>query len=120
MRIMAVYAPIGNQPKHMQGGIIGFAVIYRIHQCRIFKESAILNLFGNPCQFLIYDTSGAHIQVPDFGIAHLPFRQPDCHSAGISFYKGIFLHQAVHYGSIRFYYRIAVFSLIQPIAVKNH
>ena len=61
--VVAVHAAIGNQSVQVQGRSFRFAVVYRIHQGRIFEESTILNLFGNSGQFLIHNAPCAHVKM---------------------------------------------------------
>ena len=117
---VAVYAAIGNQPVHVQGGIVLFAVFHSRKQGRIFKEIPVLNFLGNSGKLLIYDTAGTHVQVAHLRISHLSVRKADSHAAGVSSHKGIFLHQPVHDRRVRLTDRVAFYLVIQAVAVKNH
>ena len=55
-----------------------------------------LNGFGDPGEVLIYDPSRSHIQMAYLGISHLAIRKTNCQTAGVAFYKRVFLHQSVY------------------------
>ena len=101
MGIVAVYTAIGQKSEKMKIGMILPAILHGCHQCLIFKEYTILNLLGDPCQFLIYDAARAHIQVSHLRISHLSIRKSHCQSTGIPLYKRAIPHQAVHHRSFR-------------------
>ena len=120
MCVVAVNAAVGYQAEHMQRRIILLTVVYRVKQGRILKESAVLNLLGDPRQLLIYDTARTHIQVSYLRVAHLAFRKAHCHAAGISFHKRALRHKLIHHRRSRFRHCVAVLPVIQAVAVQDH
>ena len=117
MSIMAVHAAVGQQSVQMQGRIILLRILHGSLQSLILEEISVLDLFRDPCQFLIYDTSGAHIHMAHLGVAHLSVRQSYCQAAGIPLYKGIFLHQFIHHRSLCLRYCICLDFVIQSITI---
>src|SRR6266478_116322 len=59
-------------------------------------------------EILIYDPASTQIQVTNFGIAHLPGRQSDVHTAGAQAAPGIILIEAIVKWCLRQERRIAI------------
>ena len=54
------------------------ALLYACHAVQqhfVFKQCAFVAGFGNARQLLVNNASRADVQMPDFAVAHLPFRQ---------------------------------------------
>ena len=96
---MAVHAAVRAEPPDVQLFALLFGVSDGAEQRLVFEKFAVLDLFGDLSQFLIDDAAGAHVQVPDLGIAHLPFRQADAHAAGAQLRGGILRPVAVDVGA---------------------
>src|SRR5207237_8878356 len=80
MEIMTVHASVRNQTEQMQTMIARFLEALLEHG--IACQLAGGERFVNSVQILINDPARAKIQVPNFGVSHLPFRQSDIFSAG--------------------------------------
>ena len=63
MCIMAVYTTIRKQSHKMNCRIIFPCIFHCCQKSFILKEISILNLFGDSCKLLIYNTAGTHIHV---------------------------------------------------------
>jgi hypothetical protein len=72
---MAVHASVRNQTEQMQTVIARFLEVLLEHD--IVRQLAGSECFINSRQILVNDPARAKIQVPDFGVSHLPFRQSD-------------------------------------------
>ena len=68
-------------------GLLG--VLHRLQQGGIFKEVAVLDGLGDLGQILIDDAPRAHVEVSDFGVAHLPVGEPDGEPARAQRRRGI-------------------------------
>ena len=73
---MAVDAAVGQKPPEVQLLSV-FGVLHRLQQGGIGKEIAVLDGFGDLGEVLIDDAPRAHVEVSDFGVAHLPVGKPD-------------------------------------------
>ena len=120
MRIVAVDAAIGQKSHDMQRRAVPAAVLHALQQRRIPEEISVLNALGNARQFLVDDPSGTHVQMADFGIAHLSVRQSDRQSGGISLNKGTLLHQPVKIRCIRQSNRIVLSFFTESESVHDH
>src|SRR6266567_4937408 len=79
MEIMTVHASVRNQTEQMQTMIARFLEALLDHG--VTCQLAGGERFVNSGQILINDPARAKIQVPNFGVSHLPFRQSDILSA---------------------------------------
>jgi len=76
---MTVHASVRNQAEEMQTMVPRFL--------KAFLENGIAcqlpggECFVNSRQILVNDPACSKIQVPDFGVSHLPFRQADIFAA---------------------------------------
>ena len=104
----------------MQGRIMCLAVLHSCQKLFILEEIAILDLFCDSCQFLIYDTACAHVQVAHLRVAHLALRQSHCQAAGITLYKGILFFQGIHHRGLGQSNRIALCFITESVSVQNH
>ena len=109
---MAVHTAIRKKSHEMNGRIVVFCIFHSCKKCFILKEVTILDLFCDPCKFLIYNTACAHIHMSNLGVTHLAFRKTYCQSAGVSFDKWILSHQLIHHRSSSLIYCISVMSFI--------
>ena len=57
------------------------AVLYCMQKGFILEEIAILDLFGDTGQLLVYDAACTHVQMTYLRVTHLAFRKTYCHSA---------------------------------------
>ena len=75
VRIMAVHTAVGNQPEQMKSmtprSCKGFL------QYLITCQFTFLDRFVNSRQVLINDSTRSQVQVANFRVAHLSFRQTD-------------------------------------------
>ena len=120
MCIMAVNAAVRQQAVHMQGAVVLLYIFHSPEENLILKEVSVLNLLADPGKILVNDSSGAHIQMSDLGVAHLSLRQADIMAARLSLHKGVFLHQPVHNRLVRQRDRIMVSARVQAVSIKNH
>ena len=118
--IVAVYTAVREQTEQMQGTSVFFCTLYCMQQCFVFEEISILDFFCDSGQFLVYDTSGTHVQMSDFRVTHLSIRQTYCQTTCIAFYERTLSHQLVHNRSFRLCYCVAFYLIIQSISIKNH
>ena len=117
MGIVAVHAAIGQQAHQVQGAAVLLTVLHGLQQGGVLEKGAVLNLLRNPGQLLVNDAPGSHVQMAHLGIAHLAFRQPYCHPAGIAPHKRAILHEPVHDRGPGQRHRVAVFSFVQSVSV---
>ena len=84
MVFVAVHAARRNQAKHVQGGVRG--LVDRIagrDKFRVVEKASIRDRRVDPGQILIHHPAGAQIHMPDFGVAHLAFRQTHTQAGGM-------------------------------------
>ena len=118
--IVAVHAAVRQQSVHMQGAVVLFDIFHRPEENFVPEEISVLDLLADPGQVLINDSSRAHIQVSDLGVAHLSLRQADIMAARLSRYKRTLFHQPVHDRFVRQGDCIMVCARIQAISIENH
>ena len=53
-------------------------------------------------------------------VTHLAFGKSYCHTAGITMYKRILLHQGIHHRGICLCYGVALYLIIQSITIQDH
>ncbi len=64
-----------------------------LFQLRNGSELSVFDRFVDPGKILIHDPTGTEIEVPDLGISHLAFRQPNVQSAAAEVsYRIRFVH----------------------------
>jgi hypothetical protein len=89
--LMTVHTPIGNKTQKMETGRGSFRE--GLFQLRNGGEFSVFDRFVDPGKILIHDPTSSEIEVPDLGISHLTFRQPDVQSAAAKVSYGIrFVH----------------------------
>ncbi len=71
---MAVHAAVRQQSHQVQGLVVLFSVLHRIQQDLVPEKAPVPDGPCNPRQFLVNNPTGADIQVPHFGVAHLALR----------------------------------------------
>ena len=84
MLLSRMHAAVGDQPKEMQLAAAGARILHRFDKNRLREKLAILDHQVDARDLHVNDASGAHIQMADFAIAHLSFRQPDKRPAGMN------------------------------------
>ena len=109
---VAVYASVGYQSHQMKRGIILLTVLNSCKELFVLEEIAVLDCFRDSGQLLIYNAACAHVQVSDLRVSHLAVGKSHGQPAGISLYKGAFLHQPVHHRGIGLQDRISPLFLI--------
>ena len=120
VRVVALHSAIGHKAEHMKCGIIFFAVFHSRKEFRDLEKVAILNGFCDPCQFLINNAAGAHIEMSNLRVSHLSFRKSHCHSACLTLYKRALAHKLVHDRCLSLTHRIMVTVVVKAVAVKYH
>ena len=95
MRLLRVHAAVGDQPEEVQTPAAASRMLHGRRQRRVRKELAILNHQIDARDVHVHDPARANIQVPDFTISHLPFRQTDKRTAGMNQGIGILAQQAI-------------------------
>ena len=71
MLVVAVDATVGEQADEMQCLAVRRSVLYRAQKGRIFKKTAVLDVFGDAGELLIHDTACADVRVAHLAVAHL-------------------------------------------------
>lgn len=66
----------------MAGAVRGAQLADELGQRRGPGDAAVSDGVADPHQLLVHHAPGADIHVPDFGVAHLPIRQPDIAAGG--------------------------------------
>src|SRR5205823_4523126 len=112
---MTVHASVRNEPEQMQTMIARLLETFLEHG--IVRQLTSSKRFVNSRQILINDPAGAKIQVPDFGISHLPFRQSDIFPARAQFSHRILGIELIVKGGVRQQGGIAIFP--GPIAAAG-
>src|SRR5579883_330710 len=95
MRLLRVDAPIGNESKQMQLPSPTAGMLHGRHQRRVGEEVAVVNQQVDAGDVHVHDAPGADIQMADFAVAHLPFRQTNERAAGVDQSVGILAQQPV-------------------------
>ena len=90
---VAVHAAGGNKPPQVQFFAVLFHVAHYAQQFGVFKKFAVADFFRDFGKILIHDSARADIEVPDFGIAHLPVGKPHGHTACAQRGRGVFFFQ---------------------------
>ncbi len=80
MALMGVHAARAHQPHKMRGPAGRFQLVGEGDQFAILRKTAVLDGPIDLRQVHPHDPPGADIHMPDFGVAHLPLRQPDIRS----------------------------------------
>ena len=101
MCLLRVHTAIGYQPEKMQPAASGAGVFHGSHERWIGKEVAVLNHQVNAGDVHVDDASGSNIQVANFAVTHLAFRQTDKRPARVNQRIGIFAQQAIVGGLAR-------------------
>src|SRR6266496_3956381 len=70
-------------------------VLHGIQQHRMLEELTVLDHQLDASGIHVHDASGADVQVPDFAVAHLAFRQADIRPAGLNQCVWIFAQETV-------------------------
>ena len=81
VRDVAVDTAVGQQTENMERAAGLFDMPHRVIQRKIIEKNLVLDGFGDAGKFLVDDASGADIEVPDFGVSHLPFGKSDSETA---------------------------------------
>ena len=112
---MTVHASVRNQTEQMQSMIARFleALLEDGIVCQFARGERLVN----PRQILINDPARAKIQVPNFGVSHLPLRQSDILSARAYFPHRILSVELIVKGRARQQGGIAIFP--RPIAAAG-
>ena len=120
MCVVAVHTAVREKSIEMQIRPADLAVVNSGKKFRVLKEHSVLNLFGNPCQFLIDNAARAHIHMADLRIAHLSVGKTYRHPAGITFLERTLCHQLIHNRCIRHRYGICLRIIIQSVSIQDH
>ena len=120
MWVVAVHTAVREKSIEMQIRPADLAVVDSGKKFRVLKEHSVLNLFGNPCQFLIDNAARAHVHMADLGIAHLSVGKAYRHSTGITFLERTLCHQLIHNRCIRHRYGICLRIIIQSVSIQDH
>jgi hypothetical protein len=73
--LMAVHAAIGDEAEKVQRPRGSRTSLHRCTQRRVRGQLTICDAFVDPGEVLVHDAAGAHVHVPDLGVAHLPGRE---------------------------------------------
>ncbi len=95
MVLVRVHAAIRQQAEQMQPPIADARLLHGIEQHRVGEELAILDHEIDLGDVHVDDAAGAHVEMADFAVAHLPGRQSDEASAGVDQRVGKFGQQLV-------------------------
>lgn len=72
---MAMYPAVGQEAIQMELLVVILCSLHRFDQRRVVEKLPFADRFRNPGQILVHDAACADVQMADFGVAHLPFRQ---------------------------------------------
>jgi hypothetical protein len=75
--LMAVDAAVGHEADEVQRVQPARDAIHRGDERVADEEVGVADAFIDPREVLVNDAAGAHVQVADFGVAHLPGGQAD-------------------------------------------
>ena len=90
-----MHPAIGNQPAQVQPPFPGARVLHRLEQYRMLKQLPVLDHQVDAGDVHVNNAPRADVEVPNFAVAHLPFRQSDVRSTGVNECVGIFPQQPV-------------------------
>ena len=74
---MAVYAVRRDEADEMQSVFVALAPRHRLDERGFFGKIAVSDALIDARQILIHDAAGAHRDVPDLRVSHLPRRKSD-------------------------------------------
>ncbi|MNC29076.1 hypothetical protein D3C75_773130 [compost metagenome] len=120
VRNVAVHAAVGQKPVQVELGAVLLGVADRAQQGFVLEEISVADGLGNAGQVLIYDPACADIQVSNFRVAHLAFRQT--YSLAASGEGGVrkFSLNAVIVGFFGLFDSIPLNAVAQSEAVQNN
>ena len=95
---MAVDAAVGEETHEMHGLPCGSGMIHAFVEHGVFKENAVVDVFGDAGQILIDDAAGAHVHMTHFGVADLPFGETDGKAGSVEIAVAMMIPQAVEVG----------------------
>src|SRR6266478_6193363 len=95
MLLPRMHATVRHQPEQMQLASSQPGILHRVEQHWVREEFAVLDHQVDARDFHMHDAPGANIQMADFTVPHLPFRQPDKRPAGMNQSVGILAQQPV-------------------------
>ena len=95
MLLPRMHATVRDQPEQMQLASTHPGIFHRVEQHRMREELAVMDHQVDARDFHMHDAPGANIQMADFTVPHLPFRQPDKRPAGMNQSVGILAQQPV-------------------------
>src|SRR5437588_12484519 len=95
MGLIRVHASVREQAKEVQFPSAGARILHSLQQNGMLKEFAVLNHQFDARRIHVDDSSGADVQVANFAISHLSFRQSHERPASLNKRVGIFTQQAV-------------------------
>ncbi len=75
---MAVHTAIGHKADKVQCCSLVFGTFQRTNDRRIISKRTISNGITNLDEILAKHRACTNRQVTNFGVSHLPLRQPDC------------------------------------------
>src|SRR5699024_448735 len=93
--IMGMDAAVTEQSHHVKCAVVVIHMVHCTEQDLIVEEIAVFDGFVDACQTLIDDAAGTDIEVADFRVAHLAFRETYIKTACRQFIMRVFLKEAV-------------------------
>ena len=116
---MAVHPAVGQQPVKMQFSAARLCAAHGREQGFILKKCPVLDFLRDAGQLLIDDPARADVQMPHFGVAHLPVRQADVSARGAELRMGIFLPELFNIRAALDGDGVALPIGIDPVSVHN-
>ena len=95
MGVVGVDAAVGEQAGEVKTATPCLCPGDAVQQDRVGEKIAVDDGFADHGQVLVHDPAGTEIEVADFRIAHLPFRQADRHSRGEDAAMGVLRQKLV-------------------------
>ena len=119
MADMAVHSAVGNESEKMHRCTLLDRTAKNPSQRFIFEELPDFNGPVDPGEILVDDATGADIEMPHLGVAHLPLRQSYRAIVGNQGGGGLSCLPTVHVGRSGKMDRVALPRLPNPPAIEN-
>ena len=90
-----MHAAIGYKTEQVQTAFAGARVFHRLQQNRVRKQFSVLDHQIDAGDVHVNDAASADVEMADFAVTHLSFRQPNVRATGVNQGVGILAQQAV-------------------------
>ncbi len=119
MLLTAVDTAVREQPDEVKRVLPVDATIHRLRKHGALEQFAVPDALVDAGEVLVHDPAGAHIHVADFGVPHLPGREPDRLARGDELRMRVAFQQAVVHGRSRERDRVVLFFRTKSPAVED-